>query len=173
MREVYTYLMSQYLPTRYPSMFNARRDLNRFQNLVTGRAFPLSCPEDPREALAILGETVEDDMFLVQNTEHGHRSVAFVCCHPSGFDPSQKLGKGLREIHGPVPHYDKIGPSMERFFGRLEVGKNVKRMNVSCDLFALTITSLLILAVVRRRHAGAVQSVQEPCPRRRRRQRRR
>lgn len=70
-------------------------------------------------------------MFLLHETPKGHRSVAFVCCFPAGFDPSAKLGKGLREIHGPVPSFDKIGPSMERFFAKLQVGKNVKRLNVS------------------------------------------
>lgn len=82
-------------------------------------------------ALRTLAETVEEDMFLLHETEEGHFSDAFVCCFPSGFDPSQKLGKLLRDIHGPVPSYEKIGSSMEKFFSRLEVGKNVKRMNVS------------------------------------------
>ena len=85
--------------------------------------------------LRVLGETVEDDLFLlVQDPEEQggeHRSVAVVCCHPSGFDPSTKLGKRLVEIHGPVPSYERIGRSMERFFERLEVGRGVKRVNVS------------------------------------------
>lgn len=79
----------------------------------------------------MLGETVEEDMFLLMGEPEGHRAVAFLCCFPSGFDPSTKVGKLLREIHTPVPSYDKIGPSMERFFSKIEVGKNVKRTNVS------------------------------------------
>jgi hypothetical protein len=57
-----------------------------------------------------------------------------VCCFPSGFDPSLKAGKLLKEIHTPVPSYDKIGPSMERFFRKIEAGNNVKRTNVSLGL---------------------------------------
>ncbi len=79
----------------------------------------------------MLGETVEEDLFLLRETPRGHESVAFMCCFPSGFDPSTKLGRLLSEIHEPVPGYDKIAQSMERFFGKLEVGKSVKRMNVS------------------------------------------
>ena len=91
-------------------------------------------------------------MFLLLQdgeTEGGeHRAVAFVCCHPAGFDPSSKLGKRLAEIHGPVPAYEKIGASMERYFGRLEVGRGVKRVNVSF-FFAFS-CRLRILAVFSR-----------------------
>lgn len=130
-QELYAFLMSNYLPQRFPKMFSADRDGNNFRNIVTGANFPVAPPEDPLEALKILAETIEDDMFLLHETEKGHRSVAYVCCYCSGFDPSQKLDKLLDEIHQPVPSYHKIGPSMERFFSRVEVGKNVKRVNVS------------------------------------------
>lgn len=130
-QEVYSYLMSDYLPARYSAMFSLENDGKTFRNHVTGAYFPTSAPSDPIEALKIIGETVEDDMFLLHETEEGHRSVAYVCCYCSGFDPSEKLDKLLTEIHEPVPSYSKIGPSMERFFSRVEVGKNTKRVNVS------------------------------------------
>ncbi|KAK0625527.1 hypothetical protein B0T17DRAFT_492713, partial [Bombardia bombarda] len=129
-REVYEYLLAEYLPIRYPSMFEVRRDgiSSTFFNKVTRLESPLSSPpHDPLEALKIISETVEDDMFLLlqePNTPAGepgeHKSVAFICCYPGGFDPSEKLGKGLKAIHVPVPAYDKIGPSMERYFSRVE-----------------------------------------------------
>ncbi|KAK5659198.1 hypothetical protein OQA88_1289 [Cercophora sp. LCS_1] len=130
--ELYRYLLSVYLPARYPTVFSLQPSSNTFVNLVTGLTAPLNAPDDPLEALKILGETVEEDLFLLlkqgeENREH--RSVAVVCCHPSGFDPSEKVGKRLAEIHGPVPGYEKIGASMERFFAKLEVGRGVKRVN--------------------------------------------
>jgi hypothetical protein len=128
-QEVYTYLLQDYLPTRYPSLFS--RDEKNFHNHVTNAYMPLSPPDDPIHALRLLGETVEDDMFLLQSCPEGHRSVAFLCTSPSGFDPSAKLGRLLEDIHKPVPSYEKIGPSMERYFSRLEVGKNATRVNVS------------------------------------------
>ncbi|KAK4152214.1 hypothetical protein C8A00DRAFT_16454 [Chaetomidium leptoderma] len=148
-KELYSYLLSKYLPTRYPTMFNliqtphgSHTTVSMLRNKVTNLEFPVDpAPRDPAEMLQILGETVEDDMFLLlqdqdshntTTTSNGeHRAVAFVCCHPAGFDPSSKLGKRLAEIHGPVPAYDKIGASMERFFGRLEVGRGVRRVNWS------------------------------------------
>ncbi|KAL2151473.1 hypothetical protein VTH82DRAFT_6571 [Thermothelomyces myriococcoides] len=130
--ELYSYLLGTYLPRRYPTMFSLDRPSSGpseivFRNKVTGRSLPLvPPPSEASEMLRALGETVEDDMFLVLRDPDGgeHRAVAYVCCHPSGFDPSEKLGKRLAEIHSPVPAYSKIGASMERYFSRLEVGKS-------------------------------------------------
>jgi hypothetical protein len=129
--ELYSFLLSDYLPRRFPTMFSLSEDGKTYRNGITGASFPTLPPNDSVEALRRLGETVEDDMFLLHETDQGHRSVAYVCCYCSGFDPSEKLDKLLFEIHKPVPSYDKIGPSMERYFKKLEVGKNVKRVNVS------------------------------------------
>ncbi|KAI3550577.1 hypothetical protein CSPX01_01627 [Colletotrichum filicis] len=131
LHEVWTYILSEYLPKRYPTMFSLSEDKTKFHNHVTKTSLPLAPPEDPVTALKALGETVEDDIFLLLETPEGHRCVAFVCCHPAGFDPSNKLGKLMKDIHTPVPSYEKIGASMERFFSRLQVGKSVKRMNWS------------------------------------------
>lgn len=126
-RELYSFLLA-YLPQRYPALFTLTP--TTFHNALTDITHPASPPDDPLKALRILAETVEDDLFLLSETPEGHRCVAFVCCFPSGFDPSTKLGKVLAEIHEPVPGYEKIGGSMERFFKRLEVGKSVRRVNV-------------------------------------------
>lgn len=107
------------------------KDEKRFHNLVTDAAVPLQPPADPVEALKILGANIEDDLFLLQQEPEGHRCVAAMCTSPSGFDPSEKLGKLMKDIHTPVPAYEKIGPSMERFFSRVEVGNNAVRNNVS------------------------------------------
>ncbi|KAH7129820.1 hypothetical protein B0J13DRAFT_132627 [Dactylonectria estremocensis] len=130
-RELYSFLLVDYLPTRFPSMF-AISDKKTFRNLVTGKSFPATAPldpEDPEVCLRTLAETVEEDIFLLKETGETHVCPAFLCCFPTGFDPSSKLGQTLKGIHDPVPAYDKIGPSMERFFRKLEVGKSVRRMN--------------------------------------------
>lgn len=131
-REVYSFLLGEYLPCRYPTMFELSADDKTFHNLVTGREHPtVPASDDMASALRVIGETVEDDMFILHHTPEGHFTDAFVCCFPAGFDGSEKLGKLLGDVHAPVPSYDKIGPSMERFFRKLEVGKSVKRTNVS------------------------------------------
>lgn len=129
MQEVYTYLVNDYLPVRYPTVFTKTDKM--ILNRVTGASISLQAPSDPLEAFKLLGMNVEDDMFLLQQEPEGHRCIAAMCTSPSGFDPSEKLGKLLKDIHAPVPEYDKIGASMERFFSRVEVGKNAVRNNVS------------------------------------------
>lgn len=128
-QELYTHLLADYLPARYPDMFSLDEDKQTFHSHVTGHNCSTVPPQDVVQLLRLLGEIVEDDLFLLVQTPTGHRLVAFVCCHPSGFDPSAKLGQVLADIHKPVPGYEKIGPSMERFFARLKVGEVVRRLN--------------------------------------------
>lgn len=130
--ELYCFLMKDYLPRRYPTIFTLDSDDKTLHNAVTEKSHP-TVPRsgDMEAALRVLGETVEEDMFLLHETPEGHFSDAFICCFAAGFDPSKKVGRLLREIHAPVPSYEKIGSSMEKFFSRLAVGRNVKRMNVS------------------------------------------
>jgi hypothetical protein len=130
-RELYDYLLTQYLPVRFPTMFHLSNDRTVFKNLIAGRSFPARPPVDTKAALRVLGENVEEDLFLLLPTPEGHQLVAYICCFPSGFDPSEKLGKLLSDIHKPAPGYGKIGPSVERYFAKLEADKPVKRMNVS------------------------------------------
>ncbi|OIW22546.1 hypothetical protein CONLIGDRAFT_638170 [Coniochaeta ligniaria NRRL 30616] len=130
-RELYSFLLAEYLPGRHPSMFSLEQDGSVFRNHVTNQTFSTTPPADPLEAFKVIGETVEDDVFLLKETDEGHLSVAFLCCHPAGFDPSTKLGKLLKDIHEPVPSYEKIGPSMERFFRKVKAGQFVKRLNWS------------------------------------------
>lgn len=141
-RETYSYIRD-FLLARYPALFSRDDDKGLFRNHVTEQSLPLELPpppaagggeEDAVATLKLLAELVEDDLFLLRATPEGHQCVALLCCFPSGFDPAEKLGKVLKDIHGPVPSYDKIGASMERFFGRLEVGKSVVRNNVSAPL---------------------------------------
>ncbi|PHH62662.1 hypothetical protein CDD81_6808 [Ophiocordyceps australis] len=129
LEELYGFLMASYLPSRYPTVFQLCRDGKQLQNLATRATHPTKADADSAEALRVLGETVEEDLFLLHETPYGHRSVALVCCFPAGFDPSSKLDKLLSEIHAPVPSYNKIEASMERFFARVQVGKSVKRLN--------------------------------------------
>ncbi|KAJ5107965.1 hypothetical protein N7456_004640 [Penicillium angulare] len=140
--ELYSYTLTHYLPTRFPKLFKV--ESGKFHNIVTKKTFSAQPPQDPNECLQILAETIEEDIFLLKETDTTHVCLAFVCCFPTGFDPSAKLGDDLAGIHGPVPHYDKIGPSMERYFRKIMPGQVVRRMNVgicSTVQFVVMLTS--------------------------------
>ncbi|KAF3278600.1 hypothetical protein TWF970_004599 [Orbilia oligospora] len=103
-----------------------------FKNHVSGDSYPLLPPQNSIEALKILATTVEEDILILQK-ESGKETYSlqgFIACFPNGFDSSKKMGMELREIHGPVPMFkEKLANSMDRFFGRLEVGRWVRRLN--------------------------------------------
>jgi hypothetical protein len=129
--ELYTWLLSTYLPQRFPTMFKLTP--SHLLNLATSEYLPLSPPSDPIQTLGILGANIDDDFLLLLPSDDGDGYVlkGFVTCFPSGFNTKEKFGLKLRDIHGPVPGYkEKLERSMDRFFERLEVGKVVLRMNV-------------------------------------------
>lgn len=71
-------------------------------------------------------------MLLPSPDEDGYSLQSFIWCYPVGFDPGSKLGLKLREAHKPVPEYkEKLQSSMDRYFGKLEVGRVVYRVNVN------------------------------------------
>lgn len=147
--ELYTYLFGTYLPGRYPTMFKLERAdyesgrITFLHNNLTSELYPVrpSRTKPTEFWLELLGRTIDEDFLLLlpsktdENKEDGEGDTsyvleAYITCFPSGFNPREKLGKKLRDIHGPVPGYkEKIAGSMDRFFEKVEVGKYVKRVN--------------------------------------------
>ena len=140
--ELYTYLTGTYLPLRFPTMFSLMTPESstmgiptHLYNSVTCSSLPLSPPADPIKALSLLGENLDEEFLLLTKAEGDDQYAlkGYITCFPSGFNTKEKFGMKLREIHGPVPGYkEKLEVSMDRFFDRLEVGKIVRRVNVSC-----------------------------------------
>ncbi|KAL9112188.1 MAG: hypothetical protein Q9227_003565 [Pyrenula ochraceoflavens] len=143
--ELFTFLMGTYLPTRYPSMFKVHHTEYEYgkeavlENIVTGEILPTKPTRATAtiKMLEILGRTLDEDfLFLLpsQDFEKDNSYIleAYMTVCPSGFNPREKLGKRLRDIHEPVPGYkQKLESSMDRYFAKMEVGKYVKRANWS------------------------------------------
>ncbi|KAL4889987.1 hypothetical protein BDV59DRAFT_209938 [Aspergillus ambiguus] len=134
--EFYTWLVGNYLPTRFPQMFKVIEAAGDrpavLHNLPTGEKICLSPADKPVESLRIMGSLVEDDLlFLLPSTDgDGYTLKGFVTCFPSGFNTRKKLNLKLRDIHKPVPRYkQKLEKSMDRYFDKLKTGKFVKRAN--------------------------------------------
>ncbi|KAJ5898962.1 hypothetical protein N7495_003706 [Penicillium taxi] len=152
-REFYTWLMTKYLPSRFPTMFillhSEQKDgksCPKLQNTVTGAIHPTQPPQDLRQALSILGEMVEEDfMFLVPSGQGDSTTFSLqgvVACFPSSWSPKEKCGMSLRDIHAPVPRYkEKMAMSLDRVLSKLKKpGKIYMRQNwavtTSNNLFA-------------------------------------
>ncbi|RAH39828.1 heme-dependent oxidative N-demethylase family protein [Aspergillus brunneoviolaceus CBS 621.78] len=161
-RELYTFLVNDYLPQRYGAIFHrlppSPNHPESITNVITGETIPCTPPTDPEEALAIIGRQVEEDFLLLlpppppsptisttgpktepraEDFENKQMSLeAFIGCFPNGFSWADKFTKSLAAIHVPVPDYTaKLRGSMDRYLGRLAVGTVVKRANwtVSVD----------------------------------------
>lgn len=130
--ELYSFLLTHYLPQRYPTMFKLEHAASTLHNVATGEHLPLNPPKDRIEALRIIALVVDEDflMLLPSPDGDGYSLQAFVWCYPVGFDPGDKLGMKLRDAHGPVPSYkEHLQLSMDRYFARLTPGRVVDRVN--------------------------------------------
>ncbi|KAF1812730.1 hypothetical protein P152DRAFT_473281 [Eremomyces bilateralis CBS 781.70] len=153
-QELYSWLVETYLPMRFPSMYAVEHRVsepNTLRNRATGEVINLTPPPTSEEALAILGSHIDIDfLVLLPSTTHAPSDAppeppgssktqehapyilhAFITCFPAGFATAQKISNTLADIHIPVPGYDKIRKSMDRFFATLPVGKIVQRANWS------------------------------------------
>ncbi|KAF7714689.1 Uncharacterized protein PECH_008280 [Penicillium ucsense] len=141
-QELYIYLFATYLPKRYPKIFEVagkEQALHtHLKNRVTGNVFSMHIANSTplRDALKTIAENVDEDFFILfphrqeGTNEEIYILEAYAACFPSGFQPRDKIGKQLADIHGPVPGYkQKLQKSMDRFFARLEPGRYVKRVN--------------------------------------------
>ncbi|KAE9381131.1 hypothetical protein N431DRAFT_476032 [Stipitochalara longipes BDJ] len=130
--ELYTWLVTNYLPTRFPTLFTLCK--TSLHNAATSLTLPLVPPLDPIQTLSLLGQNLDEDFLLLLPSPDGDGYVlrGYITCFPSGFNTREKFGQKLREIHAPVPGYAaKLSQSMDRFFSRLEVGRVVLRSNWS------------------------------------------
>ncbi|CAM1508670.1 Fc.00g055180.m01.CDS01 [Cosmosporella sp. VM-42] len=130
--ELYVFLITHYLPRRYPTMFKIDKLTSTLHNLVLREKLPLQPPEDPIAALRIIALSVDEDflMLLPSPDGDGYSLQAFVWMYPVGFDPADKLGIKLRDAHRPVPSYkERLETSMDRHFARLVPGRVVDRVN--------------------------------------------
>ncbi|KAK5135215.1 hypothetical protein LTR08_005464 [Meristemomyces frigidus] len=138
--ELYEWMVSTYLPRRFPTIYKFTSTASgerQLYNTVSKTAMPLR-PTSPMAALDTLGEHVDNDFLILLPSSTAsdgspiYHLEAFITCFPAGFSTRDKCGQPLATIHKPVPGYEaKLEKSMDRFFAKLEVGQAVKRANWS------------------------------------------
>ncbi|KAF8415876.1 hypothetical protein EV426DRAFT_628728 [Tirmania nivea] len=156
--ELYEYLLGYYLPKRYPGLFRIRlkgsgltSEDSWLENLVTGECHPIVPPtahttqataseraQAADHSLRAIATTIEEDFLILLpdsllpdgGEESKYKLRAFCMCFASGVNPSDLLGKPLTAIHALVPGYKaKLEMSIDRFFGRMQVGRLWRRWN--------------------------------------------
>ncbi|KAL2854844.1 hypothetical protein BJY01DRAFT_243496 [Aspergillus pseudoustus] len=159
--EWYAFILGEYLPSRYPSMFRLlpgekSEEGTVLENSVTGvkacidpevvlRSLSIGGKDEDGSLLYlmdILSAYIDEDFLILfpnpsPSTASSDDGIPYTLqlyntYYPAGFNPREKLGLPLANIHTPVPGYkEKLEKSMDRFFAKLEVGKFVLRANWS------------------------------------------
>ena len=113
-------LLLEYLPRRYPTIFQNSADGKHIHNAITGETFDISKPYIKLHPLFIAGRLVEDDLnILVPGPTGEYVLKAVLSAFPAGFHVREKMDKTLTDIHKPVPMYkEKLKVSMDRYFNR-------------------------------------------------------
>jgi hypothetical protein len=85
-----------------------------------------------RDPLELAGRLVQEDLCIIQNTPEGPVFSAGTLCFPSRWRLSEKIGRPLAAVHGPVPQYaDRLAAPVDRFMRHLRPGRIASRLNWS------------------------------------------
>lgn len=133
--EFYEDLIIDYLPRRYPTLFQLSG--MTLKNLVSQTVYSISAArKDPSEMLRQLGENVEEDFYFMCPDGQGDYTLqGYISCFPQGLLSRAKVGLTTREIHKPVPGYaQRLGNGVDRCFARMAPGSYVGRLNWSIQI---------------------------------------
>ena len=104
------------------------------------RAAPMGTDSTGLHPLDRAGRLVQEDLCLLMPTDGRYLLEAASLCFPSHWRLSEKLGRSVGAIHGPVHHYGaELEAKVDTFFERLRPDRPVVRRNLSIhshdDLF--------------------------------------
>lgn len=119
-------MVIQYLCTRYPQQFEFDEWTLTFRNHILNSTANISTVHP----LVFLLENVPEDFLItLEDPDTGLYTLrAAVSTSAVGWNISQKIGKPLHDIHGPVPDYkEKMAFSMDRYFSKMPCNKPIQR----------------------------------------------
>lgn len=115
----------QFLCSRYPRQFVWKRRTRKFYNAILDEWTDLQAVE-PLEVL--LRHIPEDFAVMIKDRQSGrYHFKAGVVISAQGWNLATKLGMDLETLHRPVPGYERLQLSMDRFFSRCPPEKPIQR----------------------------------------------
>ena len=85
---------------------------------------------DRQEPLMTMGRLMQADICLMQESAGEHVLTGAILCFPASWTLSEKIGRPLMAIHGPVPEYDPaVGARVQRLFDALRPDALLFRAN--------------------------------------------
>ncbi|CAI5760479.1 unnamed protein product [Candida verbasci] len=112
-------IVCQFLLSRYPKYFKLKNGI--IHNLITNESFSIN-ESNSIEILKILGSNIEEDFLIMfkEDEDSEYRVKSSFTGFPAGFDPSINYNKTISYIHKPVPQYNKLKFSMNKFFNNIK-----------------------------------------------------
>jgi hypothetical protein len=119
-------MVASHLTEHYPDWFSATASV--VSNGLTGETWN----RHQIDPLELAGRLVQEDLCIVQTMSESPVFTAGVLCFPSRWRLSEKIGRPLADVHGPVPLYaDRLAAPVNRFMRHLKPGRIVSRLNWS------------------------------------------
>ncbi len=106
------------------------RDLNEVDgDSWTDRGTGITTDTSALHPIDAAGRLVQEDLCVMVREGDEWVLAAASLCFPSRWRLAEKIGASLREIHDPVPGYERIAAPTDRFFDRLDEQRPVWRTN--------------------------------------------
>jgi dimethylamine monooxygenase subunit A len=90
---------------------------------------PTDAHDETLHPIDAAGRLVQEDLCVMVRDGDQWVLAAASLCFPSRWRLADKMGASLREIHHPVPGYERIAAPTDRFFDRLDQQRPVWRTN--------------------------------------------
>ena len=120
-------LLVEHLLARFPDVY-ARDGHSRAA--IVDRQRDVTVALDSGHPIDVAGRLVQEDLCLMSHVDGAWILTAASLCFPSRWRLSDKIGRDLRAIHGPVPFYEeRIGAPVDTAFDRLRPETPVWRIN--------------------------------------------
>lgn len=119
--------VAQHLALHHPSL--ARLHGRRIEGPALGESIDLDTEDTP--AIETAARLVQEDLCIMERSDSRWCLTAAAVCFPTRWDLPSKLGMPLAAIHDPVPGYERIAASADRFFDALRPGPAFRRSNWS------------------------------------------
>ncbi|KAI1172069.1 alpha-1,2-mannosyltransferase [Nemania sp. FL0916] len=115
----------QFLCARYPQYFALSEDNLWLENKILGVRVNV---REKHPLLILLDHVPEDFAITLRDPDTGYYVFrAGIICSALGWNVATKIGLKLHEIHQPIPDYNKIQFSLDRFFSKMPTNKPIQR----------------------------------------------
>ena len=121
-------MLLAYLPERYPEFWKVADG----EVIIVPAGLTYCIDDFAARPLELACRLIQDDLVIMRKGDGGYRIAAGAVCFPSTWILSEKFGKAIADVHGPVPGFERgsrSGVLVDRIFDNLKADAPVERCN--------------------------------------------